>query len=176
MVKDDLAGQVNGDGAKNGREGDVGGDRLCELDNRAHEEGRENLREEEGAVQDGKVQTDAALVASWLWLLLAAATGDVSGAVLAVSARVVLATVLVAEAFPKVTPWFVAVFAFLFHRSQKHRIPLGDAIFIDALAFLFWHEDLMRKKESKAWPEMALPLREKRKSASHLLLLVVVTG
>lgn len=55
MVKDDVTCQVDGDGTKDGRGGNVGSDGLCELNDRAHEEGGENLREEEGAVQNGKV-------------------------------------------------------------------------------------------------------------------------
>lgn len=55
MVKDDVCGEIDANGTKDGRGGDVRGNRLCELDDHAHEEGREDLREKEGAVQNGKV-------------------------------------------------------------------------------------------------------------------------
>lgn len=50
LVKDDVGGKINANGAKYGRGGDVRGDGLCELDYHAHEEGREDLRQKEGAV------------------------------------------------------------------------------------------------------------------------------
>lgn len=101
-------------------------------------EGGEDLREEEGAVQDGKVQADAALLKRRLGLLLVAASGGGNGAVRTVE----LVAVLDGRFFPKQTPRSIAVFPFLFHRTQIHRIPLGGTIRIDAAAFLFWHEDL----------------------------------
>lgn len=55
MVKDDVGGKIDANGAKYGRGGDVRGDGLCELDDHAHEEGREDLRQKEGAIQNGKV-------------------------------------------------------------------------------------------------------------------------
>lgn len=50
MVKDNLTGQVDGDSSKDGRASDIGSDGLSKLNNHAHEEGGENLREEKGAV------------------------------------------------------------------------------------------------------------------------------
>lgn len=57
LVKDDVGGKIDANGTKDGRGGDVHGDGLCELDDHAHEEGREDLREKEGAVQNGKIQS-----------------------------------------------------------------------------------------------------------------------
>lgn len=50
LVEDNLTGQVDGDGAEDGRAGDVGSDGLSKLYDHAHEEGGKNLREQEGAV------------------------------------------------------------------------------------------------------------------------------
>lgn len=50
LVKDNPTGQVDGEGTEDGRTGDVGSDGVCQLNDGAHEERGDNLREEEGAV------------------------------------------------------------------------------------------------------------------------------
>lgn len=55
LVKDDVGGKIDANCTKYGRGGDISGDGLCELDDHAHEEGREDLRQKKGAVQNGKV-------------------------------------------------------------------------------------------------------------------------
>lgn len=62
LFEDDTCSEIHTDRTENGRRRDVGGDGLRELDDHAHEQRGKDLREQEGAIKNGKVQAHAALV------------------------------------------------------------------------------------------------------------------
>lgn len=89
LVEDDAGRQVDGDGAEEGGASNVGGDGSGQLDDDAHEERGDDLRQEEGAVQDGEVQPHAAPLAASL-ARLALLEGKVFRSVLPVERRFVV--------------------------------------------------------------------------------------